>query len=175
MPIREDDPNAIFAEIIKDQVKVARQVDRTETKETPIYQKGSFSPALVGTTIAGTYTYGAGNLVEWTRIGNRLFYNGRISITVITTAATGNITVTGWPFSGVADTNMAIAGVGAMTWSKITFVANYLSISMQHANGTAASTMIKSGTAAVAVVSLTGAEIGAAPLDFRFGGDYRIA
>jgi hypothetical protein len=152
-----------------------QRVGRVEVIERAEYLTGSFAPALVGSGTAGTFTYGSGNLVEWTRNGNRLFVNGRVQITATAVAPVGNLSITGWPYAGVSDANMAIAGVGACEWRNVTFAANYLSIAVQWANGTTAATLVKSGTAGVNVVALTGAELGGGVYDFRFGGHYRIA
>lgn len=139
------------------------------------YNKGTFAPALVGSGTAGTFTYGAGNLVEYTIIGNRLLFNGRVDITATTVAPVGNLTITGWPYAGVANASMAIAGVGSCEWRGITFAANYQALSIQFANGSSAATLVKSGTAGVNLASLTGGELGGGAYDFRFGGEYRIA
>ena len=42
---------------------------------------GTFAPALVGSTIAGTFTYDATNTnAEWTRDGDRIRINGRVRL-----------------------------------------------------------------------------------------------
>jgi len=139
-----------------------------------IPQAGSFAPALVGAGTAGTFTYGNANLVEYTVIGNRLFFNGRVDISATTVAPVGNLTITGWPYAGVANASMAIAGIGSCEWRGVTFAANYLGIALQFANGSSAATLVKSGTAGVNLAALTGGELGGGVYDFRFGGSYRI-
>lgn len=165
-----DDP---FADLVKEHLEMEKQIRRTETKETPLYGKGSLAPTLVGATIAGSFTYGTGNLVEWTRIGNRLFINGRVDITATATAPTGTLTINTFPFAGVADTNMAIAGVMNMEWRNVDLPAGFTSISLQFANGTAAATLIRSGDN-VASAAVDGTELTGGVYDFRFGGNYRI-
>ena len=157
----------------------------TESKEVPggipgftsFYATGSFVPTLVGSGVAGTFTYTANaTIVEWARIGNRLFFNGRIVITVITVAPTLNMTVNGWPYAGVSDTNMAIAGVGPVIWRGIVLPANYWSVALQFANGSATPSLIRSGTNN-ALATVQGAEIAlvGGSFELRFGGEYRVA
>jgi hypothetical protein len=152
----------------------ARALDQTIVKEIPIYNEGSFAPTLVGAGTAGTFTYGSGNLVEWTRIGNRLFVNGRVHITATAVAPVGNLTINGWPLAGVADTNMAIAGIMAVQWRNVNMPANYWSIVLQFANASTTPALIRSGTNNNAA-AVAGGELAGGVYDFRFGGNYRIA
>lgn len=173
MPI--DTPDDPFEAIIREQDKLLRRIKATETKETPLYQKGTFSPTLVGSGTAGTFTYGSGNVVEWTRDGNRLHYNGRLQITGTSVNPVGNMTINGWPFAGVADTNSTIAGIGTFMWTFITLVAGYTVIHLQFNNGSSVATLVRSGSN-VALAIVQGAELtsGGGTYDFRFGGNYRI-
>lgn len=155
------------------QADLARRIGQSEVKEVPIYASGSFVPTLVGAGTAGTFTYTANaTLVEYTRIGNRLFYNGRIVISATAVAPVGNMTINGWPYAGVTDANMAIAGVGAMEWSKVTLPAGYNTIALQF-SANATPTLVRSGTNVVVGV-VQGGELTGGVYDFRFGGEYKI-
>ncbi len=136
----------------------------------------SFTPTLVGSGTAGTFTYTANaTIVEYTRIGNRVFYNGRIVITAITVAPVGNMTIRGWPITPVSDANMAIAGGGVMIlYSGLTVAAGYTQIELQAANGSTQVAINKNGSG-VAPASVIGAEtVGVAgAIDLRFFGQYR--
>lgn len=139
----------------------------------PQQDQGSFSPTLVGASTPGTFTYGNGNLVEWTRIGNRLLFNGRVHITATSVAPVGALTVRGWPYAGVADTNMAIAGICATTWAFVDLPTSYTALQLQFANGSTNASLVRGGDA-VNLAGVAGAELTGGVYDFRFGGNYRV-
>jgi len=158
-----------------------RRLTQTETKEVPggipgftsFYATGSFVPTWVGSTIAGTFTYtAASTLVEWARIGNRVFFNGRIVISAITVAPTGNLQVAGWPFAGVSDANMAIAGGGTFIFWNMNVAAGYTQVELQFANGTSLAVVTRNGDN-VAPSAVAGGELNVG--DCRFEGQYRVA
>lgn len=151
-----------------------RRAGRLETKPAPYYQTGTFVPTLVGATTPGTFTYGNGTLVEWTRIGDRLYFNGRISISATTVAPVGSLTIRGWPLAGVADTNMAIAGVAAMAWAFVNMPAGFTAIILQFANGSTNASLVRVGQN-VNQAAVAGGELAGGVYDFRFGGHYRVA
>lgn len=153
--------------------KLRQRQSRSAAINQLLYLTGSFSPTLVGAGTAGTFTYGAGNLVEWTRIGNRLLFNGRVDISATTVAPVGAMTINGWPYAGVADTNMAIAGEGAGSWRGVNMPANYWYITLQFANGSSVATLTRSGTNNNAA-GVGGGDLAGGVYDFRFGGNYRI-
>jgi hypothetical protein len=160
---------------------IARRLEQTQVKEVPggisgfdtFYETGSFTPTWVGTGTAGTFSYTANQcLVEWTRIGNRLFYSGRIVITVISVAPTGNLQLAGWPYPGVADTNMTYAGGGPMTSWSFNVAAGYTDVGVQFLNGSSLPLIPKSGDN-LAISAVAGSELIVG--DCRFEGQYRIA
>lgn len=154
--------------------EILRRLDVLEATAHISYDKGSFSPTLVGAGTAGTFTYANSNLVEWTMEGNRLLFTGRVSISATTVAPVGNLTINGFPLAGVADTNMAVAGGGWCIWRNVNMPANYWSISLQINNGATSAFIARSGTNNnLAVVQ--GGELTGGVYDFRFGGEYRIA
>jgi hypothetical protein len=164
------------------QRNLARQLEQARVTERPggvsgfstFFETGSFTPTLVGSGTAGTFTYTANaNLVEWSRIGNRVFFNGRVNISAIGVAPVGNMSINGWPFAAVADTNMAIAGGAAMIIWVANIVAGYTEVAGQFANGSSAMTLTESGDN-LGVATLQGGEI-IATSQFRFHGHYRVA
>jgi hypothetical protein len=163
------------------QRNMARQLEQARVIERPggvsgfstFFETGSFTPTWVGSGTAGTFTYTVNAcLVEWTRIGNRLFYSGRIVITVITVAPTANLTIAGWPYAGVADANMAIAGGGPMIFWNLNVAAGYTDVSLQAANGASVLSVVRSGDN-VGPATVQGGELNVG--DCRFEGQYRVA
>lgn len=154
--------------------EIMRRLDQLEATAHIGYGKGNFSPTLVGAGTAGTFTYGTGNLVEWTRRGDRLAFNGRVNITATAVAPVGNLSINGWPYAGVSDANMAIAGVGTVAWRSVNLPANYWTIALQFANGSSAPLLVRSGTNNLLAV-VQGGELAGGVYDFRFSGEYRIA
>lgn len=59
---------------------------------------GSFTPTYVGTTIAGTFTYTT-QLGYYVKLGGLVFITGRVVISAISVAPTGNMTIGGLPFT----------------------------------------------------------------------------
>lgn len=160
---------------------IIRRLEQTQVKEVPggitgftsFYEAGSFVPAWRGTTIAGTFTYTtAACLVEWSRIGNRLFFNGRIVISAISVAPTGVLQIDGWPYAGVADASMAIAGGGTMIFWALNVAAGYTDASLQMANTDSRMSVVRSGDN-VGPASVAGGELIVG--DCRFEGHYRVA
>jgi len=160
---------------------LARRLEQTQVTERPggvtgfdtFYATGNFVPVWVGTTIAGTFTYTAAScIVEWSRFGNRLLYSGRIEISAIAVAPTGNLTITGWPFAAVADAGMTIAGGGAMIVWTLNVDAGYTQVSLQAVNGSAVLGVVRSGDN-VAPATVLGGELIAG--NCWFEGQYRVA
>jgi hypothetical protein len=158
------------ARVIRD---LQQRIARLEAKPGPLYQVDSFVPTWVGAGTAGTFTYTANAcLVEWTILGNRLLYNGRIVISAISVAPTGALNIAGWPFAGVSDANMAIAGGGAMLSWAINVAAGYTDVNLNFTNGSSLAALVRSGDN-VAVAGVQGGELITG--DCRFAGQYRIA
>lgn len=125
-------------------------------------QVGTFTPAFVGTTIAGTFTYAATTAGTYTRIGNMVFLRGRIALTAVPVAATGNLTIAGLPFASAGGLVSDVAG---------SFVADYWGSVVLTAGKTDRGGWIRSG---VSVITLTesGNNVGAA---FMPGGNVNAA
>lgn len=78
---------------------------------------GTWTPAFVGTTIAGTFTYTT-QLGRYIKIGKRCWLDFNVHISVVTVAATGNLTITGLPFASV--TAAGYAGMIPVACDKVT-------------------------------------------------------
>lgn len=160
---------------------MARRLEQTQVKEVPggipgfnsFYETGNFVPTWVGTTIAGSFTYTAAScLVEWSRIGNRVFFNGRIVISAIGVAPTGNLTLEGFPYAPVSDATMAIAGGGTLIMWALNVAAGFTDASLQAQSGLTAMRVTRSGDN-VAPTLVQGGELIVG--DCRFEGQYRVA
>ena len=94
------------------------------------YETGSFTPTAVGSTTAGTATYSlaAG---RYTKIGNRVFYNLRVTYTGGT--GTGNMRVGGLPFAASASTAGSTASIYA---ENLAGTASYIFVALISANNT---------------------------------------
>ena len=74
-------------------------------------QNGSWTPAFVGTTTAGSGgTYSVTGASHWWRNGNICYIVGKFGYSVLPTGMSGNLRITGLPF--VPDANLTDAPVG---------------------------------------------------------------
>ena len=64
----------------------------------PPFSVGTWTPAFAGTSTVGTFTYTVNTGGRYIRLGPLCLAFGRIQISAITGAPTGNITITGLPF-----------------------------------------------------------------------------
>ncbi len=74
-----------------------------------LYQEGTFTPVVVGTSTAGVGTY-TSQLGRFTRIGNRVFFDVQVEWTAHT--GTGNIQINGLPFTSISG-NRSIPSIEA--------------------------------------------------------------
>lgn len=81
-------------------------VNNTTATVLDWYEEGTFTPTMVGQTTAGTTTY-TEQSGEFTRIGNRVFFNLKLRVSTMT--GTGALFISGLPY--------AIAGNGNITCS----------------------------------------------------------
>lgn len=106
-----------FAELVAAQAELERILGITITKETPIYDKGSWVVTYLGGTTPGTTTYAAnGQVARWTRLGRMMFVRGRLEWTAAT--GTGNAQIS-LPFAPVNVTNLG--GAIAVDTNNVTF------------------------------------------------------
>jgi hypothetical protein len=152
------------------------RLDQLESLSKLNYNKGTWTPALVGTTIAGTFTYDATSTSgEWTRIGNRIHLNGRVRITAITVAPTGTLTITGLPFTSAAPVFNIPGGAVFTGWQGITLPAGYTQIALRLLASATIFTITRTGSN-VAQVGCQGGEfvLVGGLANFDFFGEYRI-
>jgi hypothetical protein len=89
------------------------------------YEEATFTPALAGITTAGTgwaYTMQTGS---YTRIGDRVHAQGRIILSAVSTDATGQIAITGLPFTVKNANNYFSAAVIANVLNTTTSVISF--------------------------------------------------
>lgn len=83
---------------------IQRRLDHLEALTQIIYETGSITPTLAGSTVAGVTTY-VSQTGQYTRLGNRVDF----SLTLQWSAATGtgNPRIGGLPYASVAGQNFA--------------------------------------------------------------------
>lgn len=88
---------------------------------------GTWTPAFAGSGTAGTFTYTAATAAYYTKIGNLVWFGGRVTISAISVAPTTNMRITGLPFTAKSDT----VNSGAITFgfiSNLDFSANAIQL-----------------------------------------------
>jgi hypothetical protein len=66
------------------------------------YQEGTFTPTVIGSSTAGTASYGV-QIGQYTKIGNRVYIN--ITLSYSGGTGTGNLQISGLPFNSNSTTN----------------------------------------------------------------------
>lgn len=167
-------------ELMTKQKALEQRYGITEVKEVPgnvsgftsFYDFGTFTPTIVGSTIAGTFTYAATTRGLWTRVGNMVILEGHINITAITVAPTGNLQIGGLPI--VATT----PDPGALLFSDftgITLGAGYSVLNARVTASTQLALLIRSGSAVQALTAAGGTlALIAGVAEIVFGGSYRV-
>lgn len=137
---------------------------------------GTWSPVLQGSGVAGTFAYDTSNTGgEYTRLGNRVLFHGRIRITAITVNPTLNLTITGLPITS-ASPSFGRAGDGAFgTWQGFTLPAGYTQVGLIVGVGGTSITIQRMGSA-VAQATMQGADFAlvGGVANFDFYGEYRV-
>ena len=133
---------------------------------------GTFTPIIVGSTVAGTFTYTVqnGNFVQF---GNLCYINGHIVISAIAVAPTGNLQVGGLPITSAA---AEPGNLQINDYTGITLGAGYSQLGARvNANGTKA-TLTKSGSNIQALFVPGGAlALIGGSAELVYSGIYRIA
>lgn len=84
------------------------------------YEEGTFTPTMGGDSNAGTQTY-AVQVGNYTRIGNRVYFNLRIVLTAKDVATSGNLIIGGLPYPNNATSHtfssFAVGNAGAIALS----------------------------------------------------------
>lgn len=151
--------------------------EQTRTKEVLTYTTGTWQPTLVGTTTPGTFTYNAtvtGG--EYTRRGNRVEYHGRMFITAIPVAPTGNIYIALPTVFTVASVAWFTAGIGYFDrWHGLTLAAGYTFVGGN--TGTSARLNLSKSGSGLGAANVVAGEVGliGATIDLIFGGSYMVA
>lgn len=71
---------------------------------------GTFTPTITGTGTAGTFTYVAGRQDgRYTRIGDLVMFALEVAISAIAVAPTGDIQITGLPFTAAGDQDGSVS------------------------------------------------------------------
>jgi hypothetical protein len=163
-----------FANLAERLAKAERRIQQLETQDGG-YIAGTWTPVFAGTTTPGSFTYSVQG-GEYTVMGNRCFFNGRVAISAIGVAPVGVITITGLPFAGVAGAQAIAGGATMILWVMNISAAGYTQVEGQLGNGSSAMTLVKSGdgVGGASVVAADFVLVGA-NLEFRFFGSYRIA
>jgi hypothetical protein len=71
-----------------------------------VYDEGTWTPTIAGTSTAGTYSYNP-QAGFYTRIGNAVFFSFYIVWDSTGSNGTGNISITGFPFTAKSNTFVA--------------------------------------------------------------------
>lgn len=158
-------------DLIRQLAQLRREFKALQTRDAG-FVTGTFTPTLVGSGVAGTFTY-AGTGAHYTRIGNCVSISGRVNITATTVAPTGNMSINGLPFTPVATASVIAGGVTFIVWSNINVAAGYTYVGGSILDGSAVVNLVRSGDA-VAAALVQGGEIGAA-IDLQFFGHYLVA
>lgn len=86
----------------------------SDSNTLDFYQEGTWTPSIVGSTTAGTCTY-VTRYGAYTRIGNRVRFSGVVQMNTHT--GTGNIRITGLPFTATSHAQVISVVVQNLTYS----------------------------------------------------------
>lgn len=117
--------------------------------------EGSWTPAMVGATTAGTFTYGTQN-GRYTKVGNLVTAWGYMTTSAVSVNAAGALTITGLP--SVASSLGSFASVAIGEVSGITLGSGLTQVVGYLPPGGSAIVLHKAGSAA-ASVALAGADL----------------
>lgn len=140
----------------------------------PLYLDGLWTPGIAGSTTPGTFVYNTGlTKAQYTRIGNRMFFNGRIFVTSTSVAPVGNVSITGFPIaSGASTDNGGILGGANISWTGVNLQAGYTFLSGIVLNAVTTMALYEAGDN-VARTFVQGGEL-AGSIDLYFEGSYRL-
>jgi hypothetical protein len=85
------------------------------------YEEGTWTPTVIGTTVAGTATYTT-QLGRYTKIGN--IVNLYFAVNWSSGTGTGNLRISGLPFSAINGTNSSYYPTGMLAGNSLTFSVN---------------------------------------------------
>lgn len=163
---------------IDTQSTIRNILDRLERLEKPDIggANGSWTPAFTGSGTAGTFTYDTNSTGgSYTVENGRVTIDGRLRITAISVAPTGDLRITGLPYTGIAAGN-GVAGYGTFTlFTGLTITAGKTQLMLRILASTAYFEIIESGSA-VASAKIQGSALAliGGVADFMFSGEFRI-
>lgn len=132
---------------------------------------GTWTPTIVGSGTAGSFTY-SGTGGDYTRIGDRVFFNARVNITATAVAPTGSLSIAGLPIAATASASVIAGGASFIQWL-FNLAAGYTAVGGQILSGTTTIGIVKAGDN-LAPAYVDGSEALAA-FDLQFWGVYRVA
>lgn len=113
---------------------LAAQLERLRKTDVPGVP-GTWTPSLVGSTIAGTFTYTV-QAGTYTRLADTLLFRCRVQISAIAVAPTGNLQINGLPYTSVAIGAAGVSGGGQLAmWQGITLPAGYTQLMARMLSG----------------------------------------
>ena len=108
----------------------ATQVASADVNTLDDYEEGTWTPALLGGSTAGTTTYSAQDGF-YTKIGRVVTINCYIQISAMT--GTGDLRLSGLPFTSSSAARAASSGmVNGLNWGGGTFLAQYIQPNNSH-------------------------------------------
>lgn len=143
--------------------------NKTKLEEL-VYTVGTWTPSLAGVTTAGTgwaYSVQSG---EFTRIGRHVFFTGKVTLSSVSVDATGQIAITGLPFT-VKNDNGANSAVQVSAVTNLTTAIVQMDGSVTVNNNRF--TLQKRTAAAVSASSLVLADL-SATTSITFSGHYVV-
>ena len=132
---------------------------------------GTFTPTLVGSGTAGTFTY-SGTGAEYMRIFGWVVFQGRVNITATAVAPTGSLSIGGLPIAGASSVAAVAGGAVIYNWSGFNVAAGYTHVAGQVLSGGSSIPIVKNGDN-LASAYVQGSEA-AATVDLQFFGLYRV-
>lgn len=171
-------------DIVKLLNRTQKRISNTELQEVPadpnqssFYATGAWTPTLVGLTIAGTFVYAASTKGLWTRIGNTVFLKARLTITSVSVAPTGALTIQGLPIVPTTIANTSAGEIAFGFWSLFglgagvnTYLGGWIQTGATNRIDLLTSTNNGAGTAFV-TGAIAGVTVGT---DLTFQGQYQV-
>jgi len=116
---------------------------------------GTWTPVLEGSTTAGANTYSV-QTGTWSRIGNKIFIEGQITLTAFDAATVGNMRIKNVPFASGQNINATLGAYGGVTMPASTV------LTLRATPTTTLLSLLSSNFAGGGLASLDMAAIGAA-------------
>lgn len=136
------------------------------------YEEGTWTPSFSGATVAGDFSYGA-RTGTYTKIGNIVYIGGYVDINTISVSATGNMRITGLPFS-VANTPNGNQFFMSVAWENITTAATNVFAAAAD-NGDWIDLYIQTSTTSTNALAIALSPTNLGTGGIRFTGFYRVA